>query len=162
MDLVRKYKLFYALMNVGFVGNILIIYYLTKGFNYAQIGIATAVMTAGYVLFEVPTGVVADKISRKLSVLIGLTIHALGLLVLILLNNFPLLILYSILTALGGTFASGSLQAWLYDNLKHLGREKEFRKLMKEIKTITIPLSATTVIIGGFLAQYYGFTLPLA
>ncbi|GEM_PF-2210463 len=162
MDLVRKYKLFYALMNVGFVGNILVIYYLTKGFNYAQIGIATAVMTAGYVLFEVPTGVVADKISRKLSVLIGLTIHALGLLVLILLNNFPLLILYSILTALGGTFASGSLQAWLYDNLKHLGREKEYRQLMKDIKTITLPLSATTVIIGGFLAQYYGFTLPLA
>jgi len=161
MDLIKKYKLFYALMNVGFVGNILVIYYLTKGFNYAQIGTATAVMTAGYVLFEVPTGVVADKISRKLSVLIGLILHSLGLLVLILLNSFPLLISYSILTSLGGTFASGSLQAWLFDNLKHLGREKEFRKLMKEVKTITIPISATTVIIGGFLAQYYGFTLPL-
>ncbi|WP_297437506.1 MFS transporter [Thermococcus sp.] len=161
MDLIRKYKLFYALINMGFVGNILIIYYLTRGFNYAQIGTATAVMTAGYVLFEVPTGVVADKISRKLSVLIGLIIHTLGLPVLILLNSYPLLILYSILNALGGTFASGSLQAWLYYNLKHLGREKEYRQLMKDIKTLTIPLSATTLIIGGFLAQYYGFTLPL-
>ena len=162
MDLIKKYKLFFALLNTGFIGNLLVIYYLTKGFNYAQIGTAAAIMTAGYVLLEVPTGVVADKISRKLSVLIGLIIHSLGLLILIFLNSFPLLILYAILNALGGTFASGSLQSWLYDNLKHLSREKEFRKLMKDIKTITIPLSATTLIIGGFLAQYYGFTLPLA
>ena len=113
MDLIRKYKLFFALLNTGFVGNLLVIYYLSKGFNYAQIGTATAIMTAGYVLLEVPTGVVADKISRKLSVLLGLIIHSLSLLVLIFLNSFPLLILYAILNALGGTFASGSLQAWL-------------------------------------------------
>ena len=162
MDLIRKYKLFFALLNTGFIGNLLVIYYLTKGFNYAQIGTATAVMTAGYVLLEVPTGVVADKISRKLSVLIGLIIHSLGLLILIFLNSFPLLILYAILNALGGTFASGSLQAWLYDNLKHLGREKEYRAIMRDVKTITLPLTALTVAIGGILAQLYGFTLPLA
>jgi len=161
MDLIKKYKAFYALISTGFVGNILVIYYLTKGFSYAQIGTATAVMTAGTVLFEVPTGVVADKISRKLSVLIGVIIHAIGTLALIFLNSFSLLILYSVLSALGGTFVSGSLQAWLFDNLKHLGREKEYRQLIKDVRTITIPLSATAVIIGGFLAQFYGFTLPL-
>lgn len=161
MDLVRKYKLFYALMNVGFVGNILVIYYLTKGFNYAQIGTAMAIATIGTFLFEVPTGVVGDKISRKTSVLTGLALYPIGTIILILLKNFPMLIAYSIITPLAVAFISGSLQAWLYDNLKHLGREKEYRQLMKDIKTITLPLSAITVAIGGILAQLYGFTLPL-
>ena len=162
MDLIRKYKLFYALMNVGFVGNILVIYYLTKGFNYAQIGTAMAIATIGTFLFEVPTGVVGDKISRKTSVLIGLALYPIGTIILILLKNFPMLIAYSIITPLAVAFISGSLQAWLFDNLKHLGREKEYRQLMKDIKTITLPLSAITVAIGGILAQLYGFTLPLA
>jgi len=161
VDLVRKYKLFYALMNVGFVGNILVIYYLTKGFNYAQIGTAMAIATIGTFLFEVPTGVVGDKISRKTSVLTGLALYPIGTIILILLKNFPMLIAYSIITPLAVAFISGSLQAWLYDNLKHLGREKEYRQLMKDIKTITLPLSAITVAIGGILAQLYGFTLPL-
>ena len=161
MDLVRKYKLFYALMNVGFVGNILVIYYLTKGFNYAQIGTAMAIATIGTFLFEVPTGVVGDKISRKTSVLTGLALYPIGTLILIFLKNFLMLIAYSIITPLAVAFISGSLQAWLYDNLKHLGREKEYRQLMKDIKTITLPLSAITVAIGGILAQLYGFTLPL-
>lgn len=162
MDLIKKYKLFFALMNTGFVGNLLVIYYLSKGLTYAQIGTAMAIATIGNFLFEVPTGVVGDKISRKTSVLIGITLHALGTLVLIFLKNFPMLILYSIITPLGVAFISGSLQAWLFDNLKHLGREKEYRGLMKSIKTITIPLTALTVAIGGILAQLYGFTLPLA
>jgi len=161
VDLVRKYKLFFALMNVGFVGNILVIYYLTKGFNYAQIGTAIAIATIGTFLFEVPTGVVGDKISRKTSVLTGLALYPIGTLILILLKNFPMLIVYSIITPLAVAFISGSLQAWLFDNLKHLGREKEYRQLMKDIKTITLPISATTVAIGGILAQLYGFTLPL-
>jgi MFS family permease len=162
MDLIKKYKLFFALMNTGFVGNLLVIYYLTKGLTYGQIGTAMAIATIGTFLFEVPTGVVGDKISRKTSVLTGITLHALGILTLIFLNNFTMLILYSIISPLAIAFISGSLQAWLFDNMKHLGREKEYRALMKSIKTITIPLSALTVAIGGILAQLYGFTLPLA
>ncbi|ALM74028.1 MFS transporter [Thermococcus barophilus] len=161
MDVIEKYKVLYALMNTGFVSGIITIYYLTKGLTYAQIGIATAISTIGFFLFEVPTGVVGDKISRKKSVLIGLTLFPIGTLILIFLKNFPMLIAYSIITSLSVTFISGSLEAWLYDNLKHLGKEKEYRELMKEIKTITLPLSAITIIIGSLLAQHYGFKLPL-
>ncbi len=162
MDLIRKYKLFFALLNTGFVGNILVIYYLSKGLSYAQIGTAIAISTIGTFLFEVPTGVVADKISRKTSVLISLTLYPIGTIILILLKNFPMLIAYSIITPLAVAFMSGSLQAWLFDNLKHLGREKEYRAVMRDVKTITLPLTALTVAIGGILAQLYGFTLPLA
>ncbi|AEC52382.1 Hypothetical permease [Pyrococcus sp. NA2] len=161
MDLIKRYMVLYALMNTSFVSGIITIYYLAKGLTYAQIGIATAISTIGFFLFEVPTGVIGDKISRKKSVLIGLTLFPIGTIILIFLKNFPMLIAYAIITSLSLTFISGSLEAWLFDNLKHLGKEKEYRKLMKSIKTITLPLSATTIVIGSFLAQKYGFKLPL-
>ncbi|NJF26028.1 MFS transporter [Thermococcus sp. Bubb.Bath] len=161
MDLIKKFKLLIALINTGFLGNLLVIYFLSKGFSYAQIGLETSVGVLGAFLFEVPTGVVGDKISRKLSVLIGFTIHALGTVVLLFLRNFPMLLLYVLISSLGAAFVSGSFEAWLFDDLKHIGREKEYRKVMRDAKSITIPLLATALVTGAFLAQFYGFTLPL-
>ena len=161
MDLIKKYKLLHILMSTSFVNGILVIYYLSRGLTYTQIGIATAVSTIGFFLFEVPTGVIGDKISRRKSVIIGLTLFPVGTVILLFLKNFLMLIAHSIITSLSLTFISGSLQAWLYDNLKYLGMEKEYRALMKDIKTITLPLSAAAIVIGGFLTQFYGFRLPL-
>ena len=161
MDVIKRFKLLMALMSTGFIGNLLVIYFISKGFSYAQIGIETSVGVLGAFLFEVPTGVVGDKISRKLSVLTGFTIHALGTFVLIFLRNFPMLLLYALISALGASFVSGSFEAWFFDDLKHIGREKEYRRVMRDAKSITIPLSATALIVGAFLAQFYGFILPL-
>ncbi|NJE46173.1 MFS transporter [Thermococcus sp. GR7] len=161
MDIVKRYTLLYIFMNTGFIGNLLIVYYLSKGLTYAQIGIATSILTAGFFLFEVPTGVVADKMSRKLSVLVGFAINITAMIFLIFLRGFPMLLIYAIVASFGATFVSGSLQAWLFDNLKHLGMEREYRSLMRDIKTLTIPLSALAIAIGGILAQLYGFWLPL-
>lgn len=104
---------------------------------------------------------VADKISRKTSVLIGWILFFLGSLSLLYLKNFGMLTLYSIITSIGVTFVSGALQAWFYDNFLHLGIEKEYRKFMKDAKSLAFPISAVTIAIGGFLAQFYGFKVPL-
>ncbi len=161
MDLLKHYRLMMALMHTGFLGNLVVIYYISKGLSYAQIGLATAVTAWGIVLLEVPTGIVGDRVSRKLSVLTGITLHILATVILIFLNGFAMLLLYSLLTALSVAFISGSLQAWLFDTMRHLAREKEFREFMKGTKALTIPLSALTLVIGAFLAQFYGFRLPL-
>ncbi|NJE10457.1 MFS transporter [Thermococcus sp. MAR1] len=161
MNLLRKYRLLFVLMNTGFIGNLTVIYYLSKGITYGQIGLVSAVSALGFFLFEVPTGVVADKMSRKTSVIIGMALFSLGTVVLILLRNFPMLIAYAVVSSLGATFVSGSLQAWLFDNLKHLGLEGRYREVMRDVKTLTLVSSAFSIPIGAFLAQLYGFTLPL-
>ena len=162
MDIPERFKLLLVLMSTGFLGNLLVIYYLQKGFTYGQIGLISALSALGFFLFEIPTGVVADRVSRKTSVLIGIAIFSLGTLLLIFLRNFPMLIAYVLISSLGATFVSGSLQAWLFDNLKHLGIEEKFREVMKDAKSLSLLLSAVTLPLGAFLAQFYGFTLPLA
>ena len=161
MKLLRRYRLLFLLMNTGFIGNLVVIYYLSKGITYGQIGLASAVSALGFFLFEVPTGVVADKVSRKTSVLIGMALFSLGTVILIFLWNFPMLIAYTVVSSLGATFVSGSLQAWLFDNLRHLGMEGRYRDVMRDVKTLTLVSSAFSIPIGAFLAQLYGFTLPL-
>ncbi|WP_457751646.1 MFS transporter [Thermococcus sp.] len=161
MNLLGKYRLLFILMNTGFIGNLTVIYYLSKGITYGQIGLVSAISALGFFLFEVPTGVVADKVSRKTSVLIGMVLFSFGTVILILLRNFPMLVAYAVVSSLGATFVSGSLQAWLFDNLRHIGMEKRYREVMKDVKTLTLIFSAFSISIGAFLAQFYGFTLPL-
>ncbi|HSF80049.1 MAG TPA: MFS transporter [Anaerolineales bacterium] len=68
-------------------------------------------------LFEVPTGVVADVYSRRLSVIIGYLIIGLGF---ILEGSFPVfwtIMFGQVLWGLGYTFTSGATQAWISDEI---------------------------------------------
>ncbi len=68
-------------------------------------------------LFEVPTGVVADTIGRKRSILIGLALMGVGFLVEGLVLSFGAVIISAVLWGFGMTFISGSLNAWLVDEI---------------------------------------------
>jgi len=68
-------------------------------------------------VFEVPTGIVADVYSRKLSIIIGYILMGIGFLVE---GSFPFflpILLAQVIWGLGYTFTSGSTQAWLSDEI---------------------------------------------
>jgi DHA3 family tetracycline resistance protein-like MFS transporter len=68
-------------------------------------------------LFEVPTGVVADAYSRRLSIIIGYILMGLGFLVEGLLPAFLPILLAQVIWGLGYTFTSGATQAWISDEI---------------------------------------------
>lgn len=78
--------------------------------------VGTALEVSAFV-FEVPTGVVADRYSRKLSVVIGYLITGVAFLVMGLVPTFGALVVASLLWGLGWTFMSGAHQAWLADEI---------------------------------------------
>jgi DHA3 family tetracycline resistance protein-like MFS transporter len=91
--------------------------YETAGLDPLQLVLLGTALEASVFLFEVPTGVVADVYSRRLSVVIGYAIIGLGL---ILEGAFPLFItilLAQIIWGIGYTFISGAQDAWLADEL---------------------------------------------
>lgn len=86
------------------------------------IGVAQGIVS---LTFEVPTGVVADTISRKWSlvishILLGLSMVATGLV-----TAFPALVMTQMLWGIAWTFASGADIAWITDELKHPARTAE-------------------------------------
>jgi DHA3 family tetracycline resistance protein-like MFS transporter len=75
---------------------------------------------------EVPTGIVADVYSRRLSIIIGLCLIGSGFLIEGLLPLFAIIILAQVMWGLGYTFTSGSRQAWLSDEIGESLANKTF------------------------------------
>lgn len=69
------------------------------------------------ILFEIPTGVVADVYSRRLSIWIGLAIIGIGNLIEGFLPIYGLVVVAEIVSAIGITFISGATDAWIADEI---------------------------------------------
>ncbi len=79
-------------------------------------------------LFEIPTGIVADLYSRRLSVLIGFLLIGIGFIVEGSLPFFGAVLLCQVIWGIGSTFTSGALEAWVVDEV---GEERMGHVLMR-------------------------------
>jgi DHA3 family tetracycline resistance protein-like MFS transporter len=68
-------------------------------------------------VFEIPTGVVADAFSRRLSIIIGYVVMGIGTLVEGFFPAFLPILLAQVIWAFGYTFTSGATQAWISDEI---------------------------------------------
>jgi DHA3 family tetracycline resistance protein-like MFS transporter len=91
--------------------------YTMVGLNPLQLVLVGTVLEASAFLFEVPTGVVADTYSRRLSIVIGVLVLGVSFLLLGLAHFFPLVLLAQVICGLGYTFLSGATDAWLADEV---------------------------------------------
>src|SRR5215203_892132 len=101
------------------------LFLLDAGLNNVEAFAANAFFTAGMVLFEIPTGVVADVRGRRTSFLLGTVVLAVSTLLYyglwVVQGPFWQWAVVSILLGLGFTFFSGAVEAWLVDALTATG-----------------------------------------
>ena len=88
------------------------------GLDPLQMLLVGTVLEATIFLFEIPTGIIADAVSRRLSVTIGHVLTGLGFLMLALLPTFWMIVLSQIIWGIGATFISGAYAAWLTDEVR--------------------------------------------
>jgi isopentenyl phosphate kinase len=109
----------------SFIWGINTLFLLDAGLNNTEAFAANAFFTLGMVVFEVPTGVVADTRGRRLSFLLGATTLLASTLLYLLMweMHAPLWgwAVASVLLGLGFTFFSGATEAWLVDALRASG-----------------------------------------
>jgi DHA3 family tetracycline resistance protein-like MFS transporter len=86
------------------------------GLTPLQLVLIGTVMEATIFLFEIPTGVVADAFSRRLSCVIGFFLVAAGYF-LQLIPTFEMLLFAQLIWGIGWTFTSGAYDAWLVDEI---------------------------------------------
>ncbi|RPI21735.1 MAG: MFS transporter, partial [Actinobacteria bacterium] len=112
-------------LSASLIWGINTLFLLDAGLNNTQAFAANAFFTAGEVIFEVPTGVVADTRGRRLSFLLGAgTLLVATLLYLFMWQTeapFWGWAVASVIIGLGFTFFSGAVEAWLVDALHHRG-----------------------------------------
>lgn len=89
----------------------------TVGLDPLQLVLVGTVLEVTVVLFEVPTGAVADLYSRRLSVIVGMALVGCGFLLEGSIPRFWAVLGAQVLWGTGYTFISGALQAWLADEI---------------------------------------------
>lgn len=95
------------------------VYYLTVvGMNPFQLVIAGTVMEVTFFLLEVPIGVLADAVSRRLSVIAGMATFGLSFLVQGLIPEFAAVMVGSVLFGVAWSFVDGALEAWAADEIR--------------------------------------------
>ena len=169
-DAARKVQRTYLLLTLlatlsaSFIWGVNTLFLLDAGLNNAQAFGANAAFTAGQVIFEVPTGVVADTWGRRASYLLGaatlLISTVLYLLMWQLEAPFWGWVIASILIGLGFTFFSGAVEAWLVDALNASGFEGEYETVFAKGQTTLGVAMLVGSVAGGLVAQATNLGVP--
>lgn len=89
----------------------------TVGLSPLQLVLVGTTLEVTYFLFNVPTGIVADTYSRRLSVIVGVVLWGLGLIVEGAFPLFVAVLLAQVIAGIGYTFVEGAIEAWLTDEV---------------------------------------------
>ena len=148
----------------SFIWGINTLFLLDAGLSITQAFVANAFFTAGQVLFEIPTGVVADTRGRRTSFLLGtatLFISTLAYLWLWQIKG-PMWAwaAVSIVLGLGFTFFSGATEAWLVDGLDANGYKGELEDVFAKGAVANGIAMLSGTVAGGLAAQYMNLGMP--
>ena len=88
------------------------------GLDAFQLVLVGTALEVAALVFEVPTGIVADTVSRRLSIIIGCLFIGIGFLLWGLVPAFGAILVAQLLWGAGATFQSGATEAWIADELQ--------------------------------------------
>ena len=169
-DEARRVQRVYLLLTVlstlsaSFIWGINTLFLLDAGLNNAEAFAANAFFTAGMVVFEVPTGALADIWGRRVSYLLGAaTLLGSTLLYLAMWQaHAPLWgwAVASVTLGLGFTFFSGATEAWLVDALGASGFRESLESVMARGQVVGGAAMLAGSVAGGVIAQATNLGMP--
>ena len=96
------------------------------GLDPLQMVLVGTVLELSTFLFEIPTGLVADVYSRRLSIIIGYIMVGLGYMLLGFFPRFDIILISQVIWGIGFTFISGANQAWISDEIGEARANRSF------------------------------------
>ena len=140
------------------------LFLLDAGLSNTEAFAANAFFTAGFMLFEIPTGVIADLNGRRVSYLLGVVTLSISTLLYLYMWRvsapFWAWALSSMLLGLGFTFFSGAVQAWLADALAHTGFKEQLESVLAKGEIVEGSAMLAGSIAGGLIAQTTNLGVP--
>jgi len=148
---VWKYYLFEGLWSLVFFFPIFQLFYLAKSMSIFQISLIGIGFSITSLIFEIPSGVLADKWGRKKTLLLSQTFFIISMLAVIFGNYFWHFFIAAIFSGLWWACYSGTGVAFFYDTLVELKRKKEYEKLMGRLNLFTGTIGFISAFLAGFL-----------
>jgi MFS family permease len=162
----RVYLLLILLTTLAasFIWGVNTLFLLDAGLNNAEAFAANAFFSVGQVIFEVPTGVVADTRGRRFSFLLGAATLLLSTLLYLYMWDvqapFWGWAIASALLGLGFTFFSGATEAWLVDALTATGYTQDLETVFGRAQMVGGGAMLAGTLLGGVIAQLTNLGVP--
>jgi MFS family permease len=155
-DKIRIYSAtrFLTSFALGTILPVYVLYFRHYQISLFQIALLAVVFEASILLFEIPTGAVADIYGRRISVVLSTILSLVSGLIFIFFPFLAGFIVAEIVGGLGETLRSGALEAWLVDSLKHEGREERQKHAFAQGTRFRILGNLLGLILGGYLASF--------
>jgi len=137
----------------SFIAPVVTLFMLHRGLNYSDLLINLIFLVVAMFIFEVPTGMFADRFGPKASFIAGQLAFTISLTILIFANNPLIFYLSWTIVGLGITFFSGADESFIYESLKESKKEKQMSKVWAKITSATFIPAIVGIIIGSILGK---------
>lgn len=158
---LTKIYLFKFFMGFHLFAGVLIPFFTDWGkISFTQIMIIQSWYMFWIFIFEMPTGVIADFLGRKKSLILGCFTLLLAVIFYVIAPNFYLFLLGEFFWALSAALISGADSAILYDTLKKYGHEEDSKKIQGRVESIFLVAIAISSPLGSIIAAYSDVRMP--
>ncbi|MFC1697741.1 MFS transporter [Nanoarchaeota archaeon] len=155
-------KLFYLsdlILNSLFIMYAFFTVYITGIFPFHLAAIILSINFISMVVFEIPTGIIADIFGRKFSSILGIFIGGIAFFCVGLTENFWVLILLFMFIGIANSLNSGAYTAWIVDLLKHKKQSVLTKVLFYRISILQNIGLIVSSLLGLFLVNLYGLKI---
>lgn len=150
---IRKYYIYYCLMSINFIMPVIVIFLLSKEISLTEVMLLQSVYSVAILISEIPTGIIADVLGRKRSLIVGSGLQAAGCAIYVIGGSFYQFAMAESSWALGAAFVSGTSSALLYDTLLQLDKAKQYKRIQGTAQMCGLAASAAALLAGGYMTK---------
>ncbi len=148
MQMITRFSLYGFLKNLDFSEPFLILFYLSIGLNYLQIGVLVSFQNICVNIMEIPSGALADIYGRKSSMIVSLVSYIFAFTIFAFSNSYPPLFAAIFFYSIGEAFRTGTHKAMIFDWLRQNNRMDEKTRVYGFTRSWSKYGSAVSVIIA--------------
>ena len=152
-SVARPFYVYAVLANSLFQRGLFVLFLYQRGFSAGQVALLQTLLYLVSGLAELPTGVIADRIGRRASIVIGQVLIAACLLGQVTSSNYWVFLTLFIGQGVGMACVSGSDTALLYDLLVRGGATAGYVKIKSRFTMLGTVTSGVAIVLGGQMQQ---------
>jgi predicted MFS family arabinose efflux permease len=134
----------------GFILPIYVLYFRYYRVTIFEVALLAAIFEAAVLVFEIPTGLAADRFGRKLSVNVGFALFAVSGLIFIVFRHLTGFIIAEILFGAAEACISGAAEALAVDSIRREDRQAILQKMYTRRSRIRIAVTTVCMISAGY------------
>ncbi len=140
-------------LQLNITSAIWVLYLAFRGMSLIEIGLLESIYHITGLIFELPTGALADLYGRKFCVVLGRVVNVISCILMITSSSFFGFAISFVLSCAAMNLNSGAAEALVYDSLKELGEEDKYKKIWGELAFVMSIAQGIAVLFGGILAD---------